>query len=189
MAPKPRLLISSGSKKKEPRYTCLSEAKALHSHSMWAEVSSLTPHFLNKGLSCSPSRWRCLLRVLWPVSRPVTTLDWILLKVKNFALVPRLGPETSSRACRECTGYNFTKKERKPTPFNVKKRLTITIYTQSVTNLPFLFTYPLCLFYCYQYLKLYSRGYNFSKNLGGTSKYWMPEGRNEASRILRIHKH
>ena len=36
----------------------------------------------------------------WPVSWPVTTLDWILLKVKNFALVPRLGPEISSRACR-----------------------------------------------------------------------------------------
>jgi hypothetical protein len=91
MAPKPKLLISSGSKK-ESRYICLSEAKASHSHKMWAEVSSLTPHFLHKGLSSSPSRWRCLLRVLWPVSRPVTALDWILLKVKNFALVPRLGP-------------------------------------------------------------------------------------------------
>jgi len=31
--------------------------------------------------------------------RPVTTLDWILLKVINFALVPRLGPEINSRAC------------------------------------------------------------------------------------------
>ena len=99
-APKPTLLISSGSKKKEPRYTCLSVAKASHSHSMWAEVSSLTPHFLHKEQSWSPSRWRCLLRVLWPVSRPVTALDWILLKVKNFALVPRLGPEISCRACR-----------------------------------------------------------------------------------------
>ena len=77
----------------------LSEAKALHSHRMWAEVSSLTPHFLHKGLPSSPSRWRCLLRVLWPVSRPVTALDWILLKVKNFALVPRLRPEMNSRAC------------------------------------------------------------------------------------------
>ena len=70
MAPKPILLISSGSKKKEPRCACLSEANASHSHSIWAEVSSLTPHFLHKGLSCSPSRWRCLRRVLWPVSRP-----------------------------------------------------------------------------------------------------------------------
>ena len=77
MAPKPKLLISSGSKKKEPSYICLSEAKTSHSHKMWAEVSSLTPHFLHKGLSSSPSRWRCLLRMLWPVSRPVTALDWI----------------------------------------------------------------------------------------------------------------
>jgi len=98
MAPKPKLLISSGSKKKEPRYACLSEARTSYSHRMWAEVSSPTPHFLHMGLSSSPSRWRCLLRVLWPVRRPVTTLDWILLKVINFALVPRLGPEINFRS-------------------------------------------------------------------------------------------
>ena len=99
MAPKPKLLISSGSKKKEPRYACLSEARASHSHRMWAEVSSLTPHFLHKGLASSPNRWRCLLRVLWPLRRSVTTLDWILFKVINFAVVPRLGPEINSRDC------------------------------------------------------------------------------------------
>ena len=81
--PKPKLLISSSSKKKEPRYACPSEARALHSHKMWAEVSSLTPHFLHKGLSSSPSRWRYLLRVLWPIRRPVTTLErdmcWFML--------------------------------------------------------------------------------------------------------------
>jgi len=97
--PKPKLLISSGSKKKEPRYACLSEARASHSHKKWAEVSSPTPHFLHRGLSSSPSRWRCLLTVLWPVRRPVTALDWVLLKVINFVLVPRLGPEINSWAC------------------------------------------------------------------------------------------
>jgi hypothetical protein len=40
MAPRLILLISSGSKKKEPRYTCLSEAKASHLQRTWAEVSS-----------------------------------------------------------------------------------------------------------------------------------------------------
>jgi len=45
MAPKPKLLMSSGSKKKEVRYACLSEARASHSHKMWAEVSSPTPMF------------------------------------------------------------------------------------------------------------------------------------------------
>jgi len=80
MAPKLILLMSTGSKK-EPRYACLSEAKASHSQRMWAEVSSSTPH-LHSGLSSSPSRWRCLLRVLhvFPVRRPVTALDWVLLK-------------------------------------------------------------------------------------------------------------
>jgi hypothetical protein len=42
------LLISSGSKKKEPRYVWLSEAKASHSHQMWTEVSSSVPHFLHR---------------------------------------------------------------------------------------------------------------------------------------------
>jgi len=80
MAPMLMLLISSGSKKKEPRCTCLSEAKAPHSQRMWAEVYSFTPHLLHNGLSSSPSRWRCFLRVLCPVRRPFTALDWVLLK-------------------------------------------------------------------------------------------------------------
>ena len=66
---------------------------------MWAEVSSLAPHLLHNGLSSSPSRWRCLLRVLCLVRRPFITLDWVLLKVRNLALVPRLGPKISSIAC------------------------------------------------------------------------------------------
>jgi hypothetical protein len=56
--------MSSGSKKKEPSYACLSEAKASHLQRMWAEVLSSSPHLLHSGLSDSPIRWRCLLRVL-----------------------------------------------------------------------------------------------------------------------------
>ena len=93
MAPKLILLMSSGSKKKEPRYACLSEAKASHSQRMWAEVSSSAPHLLHSGLSDSPIRWRCLLRVLCPVRRPVTALDCILLKDRNLTLTPKQGPK------------------------------------------------------------------------------------------------
>jgi hypothetical protein len=93
MAPKLILLISSGSKKGEPRYMCLTGAKASHSQSMWAKVSSFTPHLLRNRLSSSLRKWRCLLRVLCLVSGPVTTLDWVMSKDKNFALMPRLGPE------------------------------------------------------------------------------------------------
>jgi len=75
MAPKPKLLTSSSSKKKEPSYACLRQAKASHSQRIWAEFSSVTLHPLHDGLSSSHSRWRCLLRVLCPVRRPVTTLD------------------------------------------------------------------------------------------------------------------
>ena len=99
MAPRLILLMSSGSKKKEPRYTCLSEAKASHPQRIWAEVSSSAPHLLHSGLSNSPSRWRCLLRALCPVRRPVTALDCVLLKERNLALTPRQGPQISSRAC------------------------------------------------------------------------------------------
>jgi len=56
MALKLIILIPSSSRKKEPRRVCLSEARALHSQRMWAEVSSYTPHPLHSGLSISPSR-------------------------------------------------------------------------------------------------------------------------------------
>ena len=79
-----------------PRIRCpdkhvLSEVKASHSQRMWAEVSSSAAHLLNNGLSDSPIRWRCLLRVLCPVRRPVTALDFVLLKDRNLALPPRQG--------------------------------------------------------------------------------------------------
>jgi len=54
MAPRLKLLIYFGSKKKEPRYTYLSAAKA-------------AAHLLHKGLLVSHNKWRCLLRVLCPV--------------------------------------------------------------------------------------------------------------------------
>jgi hypothetical protein len=91
--------MPSGSKQKERRYTCLSEAEASHSQRMWVEVSSSAPHLLHNELPSCPSRWRCLLRVLCPVRRPVTALDYVLLKDRNLALAPRQGPEISSRAC------------------------------------------------------------------------------------------
>jgi len=86
-------LISSGSKKKEPRYECLSEAKASHSHEMWTEVSSSVPRFLQMGLLLNPILCRCLLKVLCPVSRPITNLDGVLLKDNNQALVATSGPK------------------------------------------------------------------------------------------------
>jgi len=56
MVPRLKLLMSSGSsKKKETKYECLSEAKASHSHRMWAEDSSCVPHLLHKGLLVSPT--------------------------------------------------------------------------------------------------------------------------------------
>ena len=83
MAPILSFLISSGSKKKDPRYVCLSKAKATHSHKIWTEVSSSVSQFLQTGLLLSPIIYKCLLKVLCPVSRPITTLDRVLLKDNN----------------------------------------------------------------------------------------------------------
>jgi len=99
MAPTPSILMSSGSKKKEPRYLCLSETKVSHLPKICTEVSSTVPHFLQVGLLLSPITCRCLLKVLCPVSRPITTLDCVLLKDNNRAPVVRLGSEINSRAC------------------------------------------------------------------------------------------
>jgi hypothetical protein len=85
--------------KKEPRYACMSEAKASHSHKIWTEVSSSVPHFLQVGLLLSPIIYTCLLKVLCQVSRPITTLDCVLLKDNNRAFVARSGPDINSRAC------------------------------------------------------------------------------------------
>jgi hypothetical protein len=49
---------------------------------MWAEVSSSTPYLLRKGILASPSKWRCLLRVLHLVWS-ITTLECVLLKGKS----------------------------------------------------------------------------------------------------------
>jgi len=72
--------------------------KASYSQRMWADVSSSAPHLLHSVLSDSPIRWRCLLRLLCPVRRPVTALDSVPLKDRNLAFAPRQGPEISSRA-------------------------------------------------------------------------------------------
>ena len=91
--------MPSWSKKRNLRYVCLGEVKASHSHKMWTEVSSSAPHFLQVGLLHSPIIYRCLLKVLCPVSRPITTLDCVLLKDNNWAPVASSGPEINSRSC------------------------------------------------------------------------------------------
>jgi hypothetical protein len=66
---------------------------------MWTEVSSSVPHFLYMGSLHSPMICKCLLKVLCPVSRPVTTLVCVLLKDSSRAPITRSGPEINSRAC------------------------------------------------------------------------------------------
>ena len=67
MAPRLTVLIYFGSKKKEPRYTCLRAAEDAHSQRICAKISSSAPHLLHKGLFFSHDKWRCLFRVLCPV--------------------------------------------------------------------------------------------------------------------------
>jgi hypothetical protein len=47
----------------------------------------------------APIIYKYLLKVLCPVSRPITTLECVLLKDNNLVLVARTGPEINSQAC------------------------------------------------------------------------------------------
>ena len=87
--------MSSGSKKTETRYACLSEAKVSHSqkfgqrfhpllHTSYTMDCLTAP--LSEDISC-------------PVRRSVTALNCFLLKDRNLALAPRQGPEINSRVC------------------------------------------------------------------------------------------
>ena len=58
---------------------------------MWTKVSSSVPHFLQMGLLLSPIIYKCLLKLLCPVSRPITTVDCVLLKDNNRSLAATLG--------------------------------------------------------------------------------------------------
>jgi hypothetical protein len=59
----------------------------------------LSSHFLQMGLLLSPVTYKCLIKVLCLVRRPITMLDCVLLKDNNWALVASLGPEINSQAC------------------------------------------------------------------------------------------
>ena len=76
----------------------LSEAKASHSHKMWTEVSP-SVHLLHLGSFPIPIIYKCLLKVLCPISRPVTTLAWVLLRDNSRAPVAWSRPGINSRAC------------------------------------------------------------------------------------------
>ena len=93
-----RILISSGSKKKEPKYACLGETRASHSHKTWRFLPLLhssnirginQPHWVQISSPC----------VLCPVRRPVSTLDCVLLKDRNLVFVVGLGPKVKFWAC------------------------------------------------------------------------------------------
>jgi hypothetical protein len=71
-----------------------------HTHTeCGTEASSSVPHFLQVGLLLNTIPYRCLLRLLCLVRRPVLTLDCILLKDSNQASVAGLRPEINFRAC------------------------------------------------------------------------------------------
>jgi hypothetical protein len=74
-----------------------------HTRTMWTEVSSSVPHFLQMGSLYGPMKHKCLLKELCPISRPITTLDCVLLKVNNRAPIARPGPESKSPSLSLCT--------------------------------------------------------------------------------------
>jgi hypothetical protein len=82
-----------------PSSTDVSEKPKRHTHKQCGHRFHplLYTSWLN-GVSDRPIRWRCLLRVLCPVRRPVTALGYVILNDRNLALAPRQVPEINSRA-------------------------------------------------------------------------------------------
>ena len=99
------LLVSGYSNVSSVSRVCVwvSDSKASHSHRTWTEVSSSVPHFLQVGPLLNPITYRCLLRVLGLVRRPVTTLDCVLLKYSYRVFVAGLGTEINFWACLSIT--------------------------------------------------------------------------------------
>ena len=67
-------------------YHSLGPRKRNPSRCACSEVSSSVPRLLHKGLLISATMQRCLLRVLCPIRRRVTTLDCVLLQDSSLAL-------------------------------------------------------------------------------------------------------
>jgi len=78
-----KILMSSGSKKKEPKCICLSKAKASHSQRVCAEDSFSSSHFLHEGLLLSP------INPLNPELNPICYL-LALLGAHHFLHVSRI---------------------------------------------------------------------------------------------------
>jgi hypothetical protein len=90
------LLMSSGSKKKEPTYACLSEAKA--SQECGQRFHPLLHTSYTMECLTAPLDENVSAGYYGPVRKSVTALDCILLKDRNLALTPRQGPKTNSHA-------------------------------------------------------------------------------------------
>jgi hypothetical protein len=117
-------LISSGPKKKEPRWDVWVKTRP-HTHTKCGlrsppqhhtsyKMRSPPQHHTSYKMRSPPQhhtsyKWsyysaplyiyKCLLKVLRPVRRPITTLDCVLVQGNNRALAARLGPEISFRVC------------------------------------------------------------------------------------------
>jgi len=93
-----RFLTSSRFKKKSPD-GCVCVKPKPHTHTKHDLRLPPVLHTSYARVSISPLMSKCLLRVLCPVRRPVTTLDCILLQESSLNLATGLGPEISSGAC------------------------------------------------------------------------------------------
>jgi len=71
----------------------------LHTHTKHGLRLPLLLHTSYIRLLFGPIMYRCLLRVLCPVSRSVATLDCVLLKDSSLVLAVVLGPEINFLAC------------------------------------------------------------------------------------------
>ena len=125
----------SRSKEKEPRYLCLSEAKASHSHKIYTEFSSSVPHFLQRQWQTQHRMNLCIalsvVRVLlqqyasngneqnnhksgfgWPTKQP---LENVCLLIRNNRL--REKGKKNHRILQKATQVNLVRFQAKSTTY------------------------------------------------------------------------
>ncbi|KAJ8961291.1 hypothetical protein NQ318_008976 [Aromia moschata] len=85
--------------RRAPKFEYLAAASAGHSHNMWREVSSSSPHLLQSGSFFTPIIVRCRMSGQCPVNSPTIHLSWFLPSfMKSFDLFQ----DGSPMNIREC---------------------------------------------------------------------------------------
>jgi hypothetical protein len=90
MAPILRFVTSSRSKKKEPRYACMSEARASHSHRTWTRPAQPYYRQIRPIIHIGDIWLHCASEVLYCLHDPLPHCNYLQTSVSRDLSVPSL---------------------------------------------------------------------------------------------------